>query len=296
MRFPAPALLLMTSSVLFAAAQPQRFMVDRGTVQIEVLAEGKGPILLILPSRGRGAEDYDQVAPLIAAKGFRVLRPQPRGIGKSRGPLPGLTLHDYAADVAAVIEHENKLAGSKAPVIVVGHAFGNYVARVLATDRPELIRAVVLAAASPGKLAGDSKEDPIAPDVREAIEKSGELGLPEADRLKYIQRAFFAPGHDPKVWMNGWYPEAMKSQASATTATPVDGWFACGKAPILDLQAEQDTVAPRKVAGILKAELGSRVTVKVIPNAGHALAPEQPKAMAAAIVEFARQFQGNKKF
>jgi pimeloyl-ACP methyl ester carboxylesterase len=273
------AALLMAGSALYAAEPPQRFMVDRASVHIEVLAQGKGPVLLILPSRGRGAEDYDQVAPLIAARGFRVLRPQPRGIGKSTGPLANLTLHDYAADVAAVIEHE-----SKVPVVVVGHAFGNYVARVLATDRPDLVKAVVLAAASPGKAPKGA--DPIAPEIREAIDKSGELELPEAERLKYIQLAFFAPGHDPRVWLNGWYPEAMKSQAAATTATPVQGWFACGKAPILDLQAENDTVAPRQLAGILKTELGDRVTVKVIPHAGHALAPEQPKAMAQAIVQY----------
>lgn len=278
------ALLLIMSALIAGAADVQRFMVARGGVHIEVLAEGKGPVLLILPSRGRGAEDYDQVAPLIAAKGFRVLRPQPRGIGKSTGPLANLTLHDYAADVAAVIEHE-----SRVPVIVVGHAFGNYVARVLATDRPDLVRAVVLAAASPGKAPKGSTEDPIAPEIRQAIERSGELERPDAERLKYIQLAFFAPGHDARAWMNGWYPEAMKSQAAATTATPVEGWFACGKAPILDLQAENDTVAPRKFAGVLRAELGTRVKVKVIANAGHALAPEQPAAMAAAIVEFAAQ-------
>jgi pimeloyl-ACP methyl ester carboxylesterase len=35
--------------------------------------------------------------------------------------------------------------------------------------------------------------------------------------------------------------------------------------------------------------LGDRVTVIVVPNAGHAMAPEQPKAMADAISEFAKR-------
>ena len=74
---------------------------------------------MILPSLGRSGEDYDQVAAKLAADGFRVLRPQPRGIGQSQGPMDGLSMHDLAADVAAVIQHENK--GS---VVVVGHAFG----------------------------------------------------------------------------------------------------------------------------------------------------------------------------
>ena len=43
-----------------------RFMVDRGDVHIEVIAQGSGPVIIILPSLGRGAEDYDVVAGLIS--------------------------------------------------------------------------------------------------------------------------------------------------------------------------------------------------------------------------------------
>jgi pimeloyl-ACP methyl ester carboxylesterase len=264
-----------------------RFMVDRGDgridVHIEVIAQGQGPVLVILPSLGRGAEDYNVVATMLARDGFRVLRPQPRGIGMSTGPMTGLTLHDFAADIAAVIEHERK-----GPALVVGHAYGHFVARTLATDRPDLVRGVVLAAASAGKVPPGVNEPSVSPEVREAIDKSGDLSLPEADRLRYLQLAFFAPGHDAHVWLTGWHPETEKAENIASRATPVDEWFACGAARILDLQAENDAVAPRKFAGVLKAALGDRVTVIVIPNAGHALVPEQPEAMANAIAAFAR--------
>src|SRR6202162_622734 len=85
----------------------QHFLVDRGDVhidvRIEVIAQGLGPVIVILPSLGRGAEDYNVVASLLSKDGFRVLRPQPRGIGASTGPMTGVTLHDFAADVGAVI-------------------------------------------------------------------------------------------------------------------------------------------------------------------------------------------------
>jgi pimeloyl-ACP methyl ester carboxylesterase len=67
----------------------------------------------------------------------------------------------------------------------------------------------------------------------------------------------------------------------------VDEWFACGRARILDLAAENNTVAPRKFAGVLEAALGDRVTVVVYPNAGHVLPVEQPQAMSEAIAAFA---------
>src|SRR5437868_13535372 len=95
-------------------------MVTRGNVQIEVVRQGQGPVIVMLPSLGRSGRDYDVVAARLAAEGFRVLRPEPRGIGRSKGPMENLSVHDFAADVAAVVEHENK-----GPVVVVGHAWGN---------------------------------------------------------------------------------------------------------------------------------------------------------------------------
>jgi pimeloyl-ACP methyl ester carboxylesterase len=272
-----------TSRIRVSRAAGDRFMVDRGDAHIEVMVQGTGPVIVILPSLGRGAEDYDVVAGLLVKDGFRVLRPQPRGIGASTGPMTGLTLHDLAADIATVIEHEGK-----GPAIIVGHAYGHFVAQMLATDRPDLVRGVVLAAASSGKVPPGVHEPAVKPEVREAIAKSGDTSLPEADRLRYLQFAFFAPGHDPRVWLTGWHPETEKAENEASAATPVDEWFSCGRAPILDLQAEYDAVAQPKFRGVLKAALGDRVTVVVIPNAGHALVPEQPGATAKAIAAFSR--------
>jgi pimeloyl-ACP methyl ester carboxylesterase len=80
----------------------------------------------------------------------------------------------------------------------------------------------------------------------------------------------------------------MAAEGAARDATPVDTYFAAGRAPVLDMQAEDDPVAPRRFAGVLKSALGNRVTIVVIPQASHALAPEQPAAMADAIATFAK--------
>jgi pimeloyl-ACP methyl ester carboxylesterase len=142
-----PAARAQNSNSQPSSIVTHRFIVDRDDVHIEVIAQGLGPVIVILPSLGRGAEDYSVVSALLAQDGFRVLRPEPRGIGRSTGPMSGLTLRDFAADIAAVIEHERK-----GPALVVGHAYGHFVARMLATDRPDLVRGLVLAAASAGKV------------------------------------------------------------------------------------------------------------------------------------------------
>ncbi|AQH05408.1 hydrolase (plasmid) [Burkholderia sp. KK1] len=259
-------------------------VVRHGNVQIEVLSQGKGPTIVILPSLGRSVRDYDQVAEYLVSDGFRVLRPEPRGVGKSKGPMENLTVHDFASDVAMVIDEMK--AG---PVVVVGHAWGNFAARQLAADRPDLVKGVVVAAASAGKVPPGSTEKPIGPEMRKAIDGAGDLKLPEAQRLQYLREAFFAPGNDPSVWLGGWHPETHEAEGHARNTTPVDDYFAAGTAPILDLQGENDAVAPRRFSKVLKNMLGDRVTVVVLPNAGHAMAPEQPKAMADAISAFAKR-------
>jgi pimeloyl-ACP methyl ester carboxylesterase len=253
-----------------------------GPVTLEYLDAGSGSALFILPSLGRGPADYDHLTDLLVAQGMRVLRPQPRGIGASRGPMTGLTLHDLAADVAAVIEAEGL-----APVAIAGHAYGNFVARTLATDRPALVRGVALVAASAGKTPDGGS--PFAPDVLESVYRAGDLSLSEAERTAHLDRAFFAPGNDPSSWLGGWHAATKAMQKEAQAATPVDDFFACGRAPILDLQAEQDTVAPRHLAQFLRQSLGERVTVQVIANAGHALIPEQPEAVCHALAAWVRR-------
>ena len=63
-----------------------RELVSYDDIAIDLIAEGSGPLIVLLPSRGRGSEDFDEVAAGIAGAGFRVLRPQPRGSGRSTGP------------------------------------------------------------------------------------------------------------------------------------------------------------------------------------------------------------------
>jgi pimeloyl-ACP methyl ester carboxylesterase len=262
------------------AAQAERFRetVSSGDVRIEVIVEGSGPPVVLLPSRGRDSEDFDALAEAIAKSGFRVLRPQPRGAGQSRGPMKDLTLHDFARDTAAVIRQEGG-----GPAVIVGHAFGNWVARMIAADDPELVRGVVIVAAAaktyPAGFSG-------AKELSEAVRKAGDPALDEAERLNYLRAAFFAPGHDAAVWLKGWHPDVDEAQSAAGRATRQSEWWPGGTAPMLDLQAALDPFKPRTMMNEMKEEFGERVTVAVIPDASHALIPEQPAAVADAIVRW----------
>jgi pimeloyl-ACP methyl ester carboxylesterase len=254
-----------------------RTIVARGDAQIEVLAQGIGPMIVLLPSLGRGASDFDAIAARLADGGFRVLRPQPRGIGQSRGAMTGIDLHTYAADIAVVIE-----ADGRGPAFVVGHAFGNRVGRMLAVDRPELVKAVSLVAANVGHA-------PSPPVVREAIKASANPSLPEAERLKALQFAFFAPGNDARSWLTGWHPEVLAAQRIAGDQTSREEDYGAGNVPVLYLQPDHDPLAHVEDAHEFKRALGDRVTVQVILNCSHAAIAEQPEAISDALIVFARK-------
>src|SRR4051812_27949769 len=69
------ALLGGCASSSNTSAARQSHMVSYDNVQIEVVAEGRGPLVVMLPSLGRDSDDYGPVAEAFVRDGYRVLRP-----------------------------------------------------------------------------------------------------------------------------------------------------------------------------------------------------------------------------
>ncbi len=255
-----------------AALRRRETLVD-GAVQIEVLVEGRGPALVLLPSSQRDSLDFDPVAERIAAAGYTVLRPQPRGMAGSHGPLEGLSLHTLAEDVARVI---HRLGGGRA--LVAGHAYGHFVARVAALNHPAQVRGVAV-------LAGAARVFP--PGLSLALDTAADATRPRAERLAALQTAFFAPGNDATAWLEGWHPQLREVYRRAAATPPKDHWWPQSAVPVLDLQAACDPWRPPSTRQELQAALGPLVSVQCVADASHALLPEQPAAVAAALVSWA---------
>jgi pimeloyl-ACP methyl ester carboxylesterase len=215
----------------------------------------------------------------LAASGFRAIAVNPRGIGGSTGPLTGITLHDFAADVAGLLETLDT-----APAHIVGHAGGNRIARCLATDRPDFVKTVILLAA--GGLVAPQRE------AFAALERTLTENLSDAEWLAAIRTShFFAPISDPLVWRQGWWPAVAAAHLAAGHATPHVEWWAAGNAPLLVIQGLDDGLAPPANGRALREEFGDRVRLIELSNAGHALLPEQPEAIAQAVLAFLREHQ-----
>jgi pimeloyl-ACP methyl ester carboxylesterase len=245
-----------------------------GQTNLRVFTAGDGPTIVLLPGRGLGPSSLEPLAQRLVAAGFRAVLPEPRGYGESAGPLFGVTLRDLAADIARSIE----VAGG-APVVVVGHAYGNRVARMLVQERADLIRGVVVMAAG-GKF-------PPTAEVVENLQRWLNKSLPENLRAAAAKAALFGPQSNPAnedLMLDGISADTSNMQAAATG--PLESWGPGGRGPMLVIQGLSDVVAPPENGRSLKADYPERVTLEEFAGLGHFMIRERPDLIAEAIIAF----------
>ena len=153
---------------------------------LECTLYGSGTPVVLLANAGCSSGYFCDLARALAAGGLQTISVNMRGVGESRGSLDGITVHDLAADVAGVLE-----AVDCGPAHLVGHAFGNRVARCLAVDRPSLVRSVTLLAA--GGLIGPAT--PLGTSFRNATE----VKMNGSDCVTVLGARWLSPASDPKI-------------------------------------------------------------------------------------------------
>ncbi|CAJ0545090.1 Ff.00g085630.m01.CDS01 [Fusarium sp. VM40] len=257
--------------------QPTQF-VRNGEINIQVFVQGAGSTVVVLPSYGRdGGDDYNYFTESLVDAGYLVLRPQPRGTFESSGPMVSVTLQDLAADEAAVIDTLGRGRG-----IVIGHAFGTFLAEVSSVHYPEKILAMVVAA-------------PGGTDLPPAIAKlpfvARNTSLPLAKRLKALESAFLAPNHDAHIWLDGWYPEVLAMEYGAVEAygSLAHQWAGTNSTQVLELIPADYPFQPKSEWNLTTNLYPERATSKVIADAAHALFPEKGNAVVDAILPWLHQ-------
>lgn len=153
---------------------------------------------------------FGQLAGAIADRGFTVVRYDKRGIGQSGGRAEAATLADYADDVRAVVRHlRGRKDVDRDRIAVVGYGDGGFVA-MLAAQKDDRIRALVLLAA-----IGDNGTAFMLERQRRELER---LNLSDADRQERIalQKQILAAAATGTGWEK--VPQEYRAQAD----TP---WF-----------------------------------------------------------------------
>ncbi|MEM9613065.1 MAG: alpha/beta hydrolase [Actinomycetota bacterium] len=241
---------------------------------LDITVTGEGPTMVMLPSLGRGAADFDDLGRRLARAGYQAVAMEPRGITGSSASLDGLGMEQFADDVAHVID---AVGG---PAVLIGHDFGAQLAQLVSDLYPRLVSSLVLLA-PPGPM-------PAKPEPATALRRVFIPELSDHEHLEAVALALFAEGNDPVVWVDGWYPTLAFAQAEAERHLPPEDLWERLRCDVLVVHGADDLIAVPENARMLGEQVGEQATVVTVPDAAHALLPEQPAAVAAAILSWVR--------
>src|SRR5215813_10558657 len=252
----------------------QHRSIDVGDATLECALCGLGAPVVLLANAGCSTSYFDHLARALVTGGFQTISINMRGVGGSCGSLDGATLQDLAGDVAGVIK-----AIGCGPVHLVGHAFGNRIARCLAVDQPPLVRSVTL-------LAAGGRIGPPTP-IGAAFRNAKQSKMNGSDCVTVLGARWLSPASDPKILerVECW-PAVFIAHLATSRNVPLEQWWSGGDAPLLAIQGLDDEVAPPGNGHALRERVGERVRVVDLPRAGHFLLLEQPEAVVQAVSEF----------
>jgi pimeloyl-ACP methyl ester carboxylesterase len=224
--------------------------------------------VVLVPSLGRPASDFDELSKSLQDAGFKTLAVDPPHT------LPGEpTLHDLADYVIDQVNGEGIDSFH-----LIGHAFGNRLSRMITTKYPERVLSLTLLA------AGGYVE--MEKTILESLMSCYDETLSPDVHLSHVSRAFFAPGNDASVWRNGWMKDVMILQQRALQRVSRDEWWDAEAPRVLVVQALQDVIAPVGNGQKYASDHPDVTTLVEIDGAGHAMLPEQPQKIASAVIEF----------
>lgn len=227
--------------------------------------------VVLLASLGRPASDFDRLAADLAAAGFEPIALDPSDVVGAVADEP--TLHDLAAAVVGELDRRGLDR-----VHLVGHAFGQRLARCVVADAPERVDSLVMLAA--GGLVH------MEPEIARSLLACFDPDLPPDEHLAHVRAVFFAAGNDERVWTDGWMRDVALAQSGAVQRTAPGEWTGVAADRVLVVQGLQDACAVPANGRQYAAMHPDRVSLVEIDGAGHALLPERPDAVSAAVVEF----------
>lgn len=245
---------------------------------IAVETAGSGPAVLMIHGLGATSNSWGpQVS--VLSRSFTVIRPDLRGAGRSvtAGEI------SVAAHVSDMIAHLDENGVDKAHV--VGWSYGSVIAQHLATLYPNRVDSLVLLGPidEPTPAAREALHARAANartagmvDIADAL---SQMGTSAATKINQPQTIAFARESLMRQDPEG-YAQICES-AAAAVAAPLDQI----KCPTMVLTGDEDKTAPPSSAELL-AESISDSTFAILPQCGHWLSLEQPRAVTDLLLEF----------
>jgi pimeloyl-ACP methyl ester carboxylesterase len=264
---------------------------------------GTGPAVLLLHGWPGDRTDYREVVPLVAAA-TDVIVPDLRGFGESdKHAADPAAQYSAAAQARSLIALIGELG--LGPVVLGGYDIGSRIAQAIARDRPDLVRALVVAPPLPGigdRILTAAAQREFWYQAFHHLELSTQLvdGQPEAVRayLRHFWSHWSGPGYQPSAGhldhlvsaygapgafaaSIAWYRAGAGSVAAslAEQAPAPDARIAV---PVTVLWPEHDPLFPREWSDRI-GEFFAAAELTWLDGAGHFSPLEAPARFAAAV-------------
>jgi pimeloyl-ACP methyl ester carboxylesterase len=239
---------------------------------VQVEADGAGAPVVLVHGLGGTSNTFQPM--LSAFSGYRCLRPDLPGSGRTPRPYETLTL---AHMVAAVLDVLKAVAG--APAHLIGHSLGALVVQHVAVEAPDLARSLVLfgpivapADAARERLRGrarDARRDLVA------VADAASSGLSDPLAAAFLRESHMRQDAEG-------FAQSCEALAAAEGAD-----LRLIRAPALIVTGAEDQVAPPSVARELASKLKGART-KILERCGHWTPLERPRECGKLASDFIR--------
>jgi pimeloyl-ACP methyl ester carboxylesterase len=264
-------------------------LLERDGVELSVRHRSGEPVVLFLHGlAGYGSEWIGVASRLSESVGLVI--PDLRGHADSRGSsVYGVGRDDFVGDAVESIE---VMAGG-GPVIVVGQSMGGIVGTYLASERPDLVSALVLVETGMEAMT-QAEIDSLAA----WLDRLSDGFVSDDEAL-----AFFGPDtRGARVWVDGltregdrltarFDPEQMVEVMRNLATEPRWPHWANVKADTTLMTASSTALAKTDIDGMLTTSPGTSHVV--VADSGHDVHLDQPRAVAKLITRIVERTKGS---
>lgn len=259
------------------------------------LAGASGPPVVLIHGHSLDLRQWDEQVPALSTAGYRVIRYDVRGHGRSMAPRTGYTWENYAADLGDLLDRLN-VEGPEARSLaleaahVVGLSMGGGIALQFALDFPARVRSLTLVDSA---LPGFTYSEEFSRQIEELLAAVRAEGPRAAFERLWLTHPLFDGLRR--------FPDRFQRVREMVLAYPAadyrEGALPAGYAPVvverlheirapaLVVVGERDIPDFLLAADILAENLpGARKLV--LPDCGHVPPLEQPQAFNAALLSF----------
>src|SRR6516165_1480449 len=243
-------------------------------------SEGEGPPIVMLHGLGGTSNSFQAMVPALA--GFRVVRPDLPGAGRSPTPAQKITVGLLVETLAEATDH---LGVGRAHV--VGHSFGTLIAQHIAARHPDRVASLTLF----GPIL--EPQDAARERLRARAAAARQQGMAAvADQLIGSALATATAGENPVVV--AFVRESHMRQDAEGFARSCEALGQAEKAdhrlidcPMLIVTGDEDAVGPPSIAQELADKIGRAKTV-ILNRCGHWTPVEKSKECGKLLSEFVR--------